>query len=84
MAIEIDKIKVGDRVYYQSKHKSSVDKGIVKSIADSKEAVFVVYACNQDWDNYQDYTGVRTRIEDLFYGWNPQLDEILCFLEKYT
>lgn len=29
------------------------------------EFVFVVYKCNDDWDNYQNYTGCATLREDL-------------------
>lgn len=29
--------------------------------------VFVVYKCNEEWDRYQDFTGVATKPEDLTF-----------------
>lgn len=61
-------IKEGSRVYYTSPH-GSIENGIVKSINESGTHAFVVYNCNNDWDNYKDYTGQHTNIEDLSVGW---------------
>jgi hypothetical protein len=57
---------VGDKVTFKTKWKT--EKGIVKSLSDD-DHVFVVYNCNDDWENYADYTGARTRIIDLVLGW---------------
>lgn len=57
---------VGDKVTYEAHFKS--ERGIVKSICD-EEHVFVVYHCNDDWDNYKDYTGARTNVSSLMPGW---------------
>ena len=41
------------------------ERGRIKSF--NTHFVFVVYKCNNDWDNYKDYTGCSTRREDLEY-----------------
>lgn len=45
------------------------EKGIVKSVVDA-DFVFVVYSCNNDWENYKNYTGVKTATKDLKLGWS--------------
>lgn len=60
-------IEVGDRVTYSTSYKK--EKGIVKSLCEDKDYAFVVYHCGDDWDNYFNYTGARTRIVDLVSGW---------------
>jgi hypothetical protein len=40
-----------------------IEVGRVKSWND--KFVFVVYKCAENWDRYEDYTGVATKIEDL-------------------
>lgn len=59
-------LKPGDKVTYLTNYKK--EKGIVKSISDN-DNTFVVYNCNDDWDNYSDYTAARTRNQDLTKGW---------------
>jgi len=59
-------LKPGDKVTYHSFSKK--EKGIVKSISD-EDHVFVVYHCDGEWDNYEDYTAARTYIGDLTRGW---------------
>ncbi len=59
-------MKPGEKVTFSSYNKK--EKGIVKSISDS-EHVFVVYHCDNDWGNYQNYTAARTHISDLTLGW---------------
>ena len=83
MAIEMNDIKVGDKVYYQPQHNppDEWEKGIVKGIG--RDSVFVVYNCNDDWENYQNYTGALTSPRDLYFGWEPEKDKINKFLEKY-
>ena len=73
MSIDISKIKIGDKVYYQPKHYKPEDEyenGIVKEIpTNSLVYVRVVYNCNRDWKNYQNYTSALTDINDLYLGW---------------
>lgn len=64
----------GDRVYYTSRH-GSKENGIIKRI--EGRLVFVVYHCNEDWGNYENYTGAATNIEDLQPGWVDENGKIL-------
>jgi hypothetical protein len=70
--VDISKLKVGDKVYYQPSH-YPVDKwenGVVKEIPEwSKDQVRVVYNCSGDWKNFQNYTSALTNQRDLFIGW---------------
>ena len=67
--MEKDKIIVGDKVHYQPEHYDIAENGIVKEITTVNSHVRVVYHCGGDWDNYQDYTGALTRVDDLKEGW---------------
>jgi transcriptional antiterminator len=60
-------MKCGDKVTYVSHNKK--EKGIVKSFSDD-DYVFVVYHCDNNWEDYKNYTAARTRICDLILGWN--------------
>lgn len=62
-------MKEGDKVIYTAPY-GEKENGIIKSFNDSKTFVWVVYDCNNDWDNYQNYTGQCTNILDLELGWN--------------
>lgn len=61
-------IKPGDKVHYTPSH-GKKENGIVKSLTPDGEGAFVVYNCNKDWDNYQNYTGCSTNFRDLKPGW---------------
>lgn len=71
--IDLAKLKVGDKVYYQPDHYKAEDKyenGIVKEIPDhSLDSVRVVYNCAGNWTNYQNYTSALTNVRDLYLGW---------------
>jgi hypothetical protein len=71
--IDIAKLKIGDKVYYQPDHykeENKYENGIVKEIPDrSIDSVRVVYNCGGNWKNYQNYTSALTNIRDLFLGW---------------
>lgn len=58
--------EVGEKVTYVPKY-GKAEKGRVKSITDGR--IFVVFRCANNWDNYQDYTGVQVLKRDLFNGW---------------
>jgi len=65
--------KVGDKVTYIKHGKQ--EKGIVKSTPETddmslEDTVRVVYYCNNDWDNYRNYTAATTNIIDLKIGWD--------------
>lgn len=61
-------MKEGDKVYYTSPG-GKTENGIIKSIHEGRNTAYVVYKCAYDWDNYQDYTGIQTKLEDLTEGW---------------
>lgn len=86
MPIEMKDIKVGDKVHYRPYYspKDKWEKGIVKAIGRSKDSVFVVYHCGEDWDNYQDYTAALTNLNDLDHGWDPEEYRLNQFLKKYS
>lgn len=67
-----NEIKIGYKVHYTSPH-GSKENGIVKGMNDEGVLAWVVYHCNGDWDNYFNYTGASTHINDLTLGWidNP-------------
>lgn len=59
--------KKGDSVSYIGKDK--IEIGIVKSVPEDKNAVFVVYNCAGAWEHYEQYTAARTNVIDLVHGW---------------
>jgi len=60
-------MEIGDKVRYCPEHSLKEEKGVVKSI--QPDLAWIVYNCNNDWDNYRDYTGCATKITDLKLGW---------------
>jgi hypothetical protein len=64
----IVELNVGDRVHYEPTYKAP-ENGIVKSIPEEGLSVFVVYNCDGDWNNYQNYTGALTDVRYLKPGW---------------
>jgi len=58
-------MKKWDYVKYYNNSCGEVEKGRVKSIDYKKWVVFVVYKCNEDWDNYENYTWQSTKIIDI-------------------
>ena len=80
MIEDITRLKVGDKVCFQPAHFQSDDfeNGIIKEIPDfaldpksphGYKCVRVVYHCNNNWDNYQNYTSALTHISSLSLGW---------------
>lgn len=44
--------------------------GIIKEIPNhTDDAVRVVYHCNNDWNDYKNYTSALTNLRDLKLGW---------------
>lgn len=60
-------LHIGDKVTYVTSH-SKPEHGIVKSFALNGNP-FVVYNCNNDWKNYENYTAANTDKSDLVLGW---------------
>ena len=58
----------GQKVHYCSRVGQN-ENGVVKTQCDDGVHYFVVYNCNEDWDNYQNYTAARTHVSDLEGGW---------------
>lgn len=69
-------LKVGDKVHYQPSYYLAEDKwqnGIVKEIPEfTISSVRVVFHCDGDWDNYDDYTSQLTDVKDLNMGWREE------------
>lgn len=63
----LNKLEVGDYVTYVSNNTYEI--GRIKRFTEFKGFIFVVYYCNNDWDNYQDYTGILTNKDSLKIGW---------------
>jgi hypothetical protein len=57
--------QIGQKVTYAR----TGERGIVKSLSDNPNFVFVVYHCGGDWANYQNYTSSPTKCADLVEGW---------------
>ena len=71
--IDIIKLKVGDKVYYQPAHFNfdEFENGLVKEIpTHTNKSIRVVYNCAGDWERFEEYTAALTNIEDLKLGWN--------------
>jgi len=68
--LNITQLKVGDKVHHQpSCYGDKVwDNGIVREI-DTKDSVWVVYSCDENWDRYTDYVSEKTNLQDLKKGW---------------
>lgn len=66
------KFKEGDKVHYipfKDCPVNLIENGIIKEFAWNKDAVRVVYNCDGDWTNYQNYTSVLTPLIKVKPGW---------------
>ncbi len=67
-------MKVGDKVTYipfPGCSKEIYEHGRVKGFASDGD-LFVVYRCADQWHRYVEFTGAKTRQEDLIEGWAPK------------
>lgn len=62
------KFYIGQAVTYNPGH-TPPEPGMIKSLSSDPDAYFVVYHCNDDWEDYQNYTGALTNKRDLIIGW---------------
>ena len=65
-------LKIGDKVHYQPEYfnADNWENGIVKEIpTHTTNCVRVVYNCDEEWDNYMNYTSALTQLSDLKLGW---------------
>jgi len=79
MVIDISKLKVGDKVYYQPEHYGETrwENGMIKEIPNFAtdpvslgfNSIRVVYNCAGQWDNFKNYTSALTSLDDLKLGW---------------
>ena len=72
MKIDISKIKVGDKVCYQSAHYGTErwENGMIKEIPEHTDtALRVVYNCAGNWGDFKNYTSALTNLKDLKLGW---------------
>lgn len=61
-------MEVGDKVTYNPGYKSEI--GIIKEVPeDVPDSVRVVFHCNDDWENYKEYTSQLTELKHLTLGW---------------
>lgn len=69
--LHISELSVGSKVRYQPSHyrDDQWENGIVKEILSNMDGVRVVYYCDNNWDNFMDYTAAVTSVEDLKLGW---------------
>ena len=68
----LHKYKKGDKVHYQPEHNAEDEwkNGIVKEIPlFTNKWVGVVYSCCLDWDNYENYDSVLTKVKHIKSGW---------------
>lgn len=59
-------LKVGDYVHYSPDFGKN-ENGRVKSIR--VDVIFIVFNCNNEWDNFMEYTGQNTPISYVGKGW---------------
>ena len=53
---------------FEGADKSLFQNGMVKSISDD-EHLFIVFNCNGEWNNIQNYTAQRTNIKQIGKDW---------------
>lgn len=61
--------KPGDKVTYIGHAGGEQEQGIVKSLSEYCDIVFVVFKCGGDWEHFQNYTGAPTFVDNLKHGW---------------
>lgn len=66
-----EKIEIGKYIRY----KPSTDKklGRIKSYDGQQKVAWVVYECDEDWDNFMNYTSALTPYKDLFVIEDPKI-----------
>lgn len=64
MIRNLSKKDIGKTVVY-AKGAEWEETGKIKSFNNEITTAFVVFKCNNDWDNFKDYTGQSTKYSDL-------------------
>lgn len=81
----MSKFKTGQKVNYYPGF-GKVENGIVKSVHPTeKDIVYVVFKCDNNWSDYDKYTGQAVFIEDLNPGWHkekikPEMNFVRAFI----
>jgi len=73
LPLDMQSLKLKQKVHYipfKGCSPSEYENGVIKSIQDDNH-VFVVYHCNGEWENIENYTAARTEISQLRVGWYP-------------
>lgn len=67
-------VSPGSKVHYVT-GSGKICNGIIKEWVKGVmlTEVFVVYDCGHDWANYHNYTGVRTKLNELKPGWKKKI-----------
>jgi hypothetical protein len=65
-------MKDGEFVHYK---KEKQKNGRIKSVVGTW--AFVVYLCSNDWANYENYTAIRTDLNDLGKGWVDSFGDLI-------
>ncbi len=76
--IDESKFIPGAKVHYVPEFGEN-ENGIIKATRDG--IAFVVYKCGGDWENYLNYTGQATAMEDLRLGWETIGDGSISYEE---
>ena len=63
----MDVLSEGSKVTYLKGR--TKEHGIIKVFSPEGRHAFVVFHCNNDWENYKDYTGQMSAVKDLKPGW---------------
>ena len=58
----------GSTVMYRKASTAAPQRGVVKEVIDNQHA-FVVYHCNNEWEQFRKYTGQHTNVKYLSEGW---------------
>jgi len=69
-------LKVGDKVHYTPTRENGIVKAApsVKApstMQDNEPRVDIVYHCNNNWQEYQLYGGIATKVKNLKKDWLP-------------
>lgn len=62
-------LNIGDKIHYTEGN--LIENGKIKSF-DEYGNPFVVYYCNNDWNNWKDYTGQHTPLNKIRKGWHTK------------
>ena len=65
----ISDVKIGMKVHRVIPFIGLCQNGIVKSYGGKDDTVYVVYCCDDEWENYRDHAAALTYLRNLRPGW---------------